>query len=161
VLESPSVGLAEPIVRARRRDDDDGWARLLDEEGIVAFVDAWEAQPVFASEARLPPDVRERRRTERLAQDPRALAAALRGAGQAAMEPLQDRLTSIGIPTQLIAGIADPVGLDRARDIARRMPGARLEIVSDAGHAPHIERPEAFIELLLAFLGAPQPISAS
>jgi 2-succinyl-6-hydroxy-2,4-cyclohexadiene-1-carboxylate synthase len=161
VVVSPSAGLADPTVRARRRDDDERWAKLLEEEGIAAFVDAWEAQPIFAGETGLPPAVRQRRRSERLAQDPRALAAALRGAGQGVMEPLHDRLASIDVPSLVIAGAADRVGLDRAREVAGLIPGARLEIVADSGHAPHLERPDVVLDLLDTFLGAAQPLTAS
>jgi 2-succinyl-6-hydroxy-2,4-cyclohexadiene-1-carboxylate synthase len=153
-LESPSAGIADPADRARRREDDERWARLLEEEGIAAFVDGWETQALFAGEAGLPPDPRERRRSERLAQDPSALAAALRGAGQGAMEPLHERLASIWAPTLIIAGGADVAGLDRAREVAGLIPGARLEIVADTGHAPHLERPDVILDLVLAFLGA-------
>lgn len=161
VLESPSAGIADPIARGRRRNDDERWARLLEEEGMNAFVDAWESQPLFAGEATLPPATRERRRSERVAQDPLALAASLRGAGHGAMEPLHDRLESIGVPTLIVAGGRDPVGLDRARDVAGHIPAARLTVVADAGHAAHVERPHALLDLLTDFLGAPRALTAS
>jgi 2-succinyl-6-hydroxy-2,4-cyclohexadiene-1-carboxylate synthase len=161
VLESPSAGLTDPVARARRRDDDERWARLIEEEGITAFVDAWEAQPLFAGETALPPEVRERRRSERLAQRPAALAASLRGAGQGSMEPLHSQLASIDIPMLIIAGTGDAIGIERAREIADLVPGARLEVVADAGHAPHLERPQVLLDLLNDFLGATRALTAT
>ena len=38
------------------------------------------------------------------------------------------------------------------RPVAAGIPGARLEIVAAAGHAPHLETPDAFRSLVLAFL---------
>jgi pimeloyl-ACP methyl ester carboxylesterase len=32
------------------------------------------------------------------------------------------------------------------------MPNARLELVTDAGHFPHWEQPEAFVDKLAAFV---------
>jgi len=68
------------------------------------------------------------------------------------MEPLFDRLASIAAATLVIAGALDERGSSRAVDVARRIPGARLEIVSQAGHTPHEEQPGTFRHLVLDFL---------
>ena len=68
------------------------------------------------------------------------------------MEPLFERLSAMRMPILVIAGALDPVGLTRARSIADAIPSARLAVVPDAGHAPHIERPAAFRHLVLDFL---------
>jgi pimeloyl-ACP methyl ester carboxylesterase len=117
--------------------------------------------PLFAGETALAPAARARRRSERLAQDPLGMAGSLRGAGQGAMEPLHDRLASINVPTLIVAGGRDPVGLERARDVAAHVPGAGMTVIADAGHAPHLERPRALFDLLLTFLGAPRALTAS
>jgi len=87
-----------------------------------------------------------------LANRPGALAASLRGAGQGAMEPLFERLPQIRQPTLVMAGALDERGLGRAREIAGRLPHARLEIVPDAGHAPHLEAPVTFRRVVVEFL---------
>lgn len=59
----------------------------------------------------------------------------------------------IRCPVLLING-ADEVGNTR-RDLDRlaaRIAGCRTEIVADCGHAVHRERPDRFLELVLAFL---------
>jgi pimeloyl-ACP methyl ester carboxylesterase len=33
-----------------------------------------------------------------------------------------------------------------------RIAGARLEVIEDAGHTPHLEQPNAFHEIALPFL---------
>jgi 2-succinyl-6-hydroxy-2,4-cyclohexadiene-1-carboxylate synthase len=152
VLESPSAGIADPAERARRRAADEDLAGFAEREGIGAFVERWTALPLFASQARLPGDVRDRVRRERLANTAAGLAASLRGAGQGAMPPLHDRLAEIGRPPLVVAGALDPTGVARAREVAAAIPGARLEVVADAGHAPHLERPGAFGDLVRAFL---------
>jgi 2-succinyl-6-hydroxy-2,4-cyclohexadiene-1-carboxylate synthase len=152
ILESPSAGIGDPAARAARRAADAKLADRLERDGIAGFVTGWEQQPVFASHASLQPDVAERQRRIRLANDPRALAASLRAAGQGSMEPLQARLPTLTSPTLVIAGRLDRIGLDRARRISDAIPGARLELIDGAGHTPHLERPDAFQRVVLAFL---------
>jgi pimeloyl-ACP methyl ester carboxylesterase len=58
-------------------------------------------------------------------------------------------------PVLLICGSLDRlVPRLYADEFARRLPSARIEIVQDAGHAPHMEQPEATARLVQAFLGA-------
>lgn len=152
VLESPSAGIADATERARRRARDEALALLVERAGIAAFVDAWQAQPLFASQAALSPSARANLRRRRLANRPAGLAASLRWAGQGTMTPLHDRLGEIGVPTLVIAGGLDPTGLARARAIAAAIPDARLAIIDEAGHTPHLERPSAFRRLIVDFL---------
>jgi 2-succinyl-6-hydroxy-2,4-cyclohexadiene-1-carboxylate synthase len=147
VLESPSAGIADAGERARRRATDERLARQLEEDGLAAFVDAWEAQALFDSHARLLPDARARLRAERLGHDPGGLAASLRGAGQGAMTPLRDRLRDIACPVLVVAGELDPSGLERAEAVAGAIPRGRLEVVAGAGHTPHLEQPDDFFRL--------------
>jgi 2-succinyl-6-hydroxy-2,4-cyclohexadiene-1-carboxylate synthase len=147
ILESPSAGVHDATERARRRAADEALAGQLERDGLASFVETWEAQPLFASQSALPDDLWARLRTERLAHDPRGLAASLRGAGQGVMVPLHDRLAVVDCPALVIAGALDPVGLKRAGEVAAGLPAGRLEVVPDAGHAPHLEQPEAFLRL--------------
>ncbi len=152
VLESPSAGIADATARGHRRDADERLAANLERDGVEVFVDDWEAQSLFASQASIPADRRERLHTERLRHDPAGLAASLRGAGQGAMTPLHDRLGEIQVATMVIAGALDPVGSERARVVADGIAGARLEIVPGVGHAPHLEDSGAFGRLIDRFL---------
>lgn len=147
VLESPSAGIADPTARAARRAADDRLAADIERDGVAAFVERWEALPLFASHAQLSDEVRRALREERLRHSPSGLAGSLRGGGQGAMTPLHDRLAEIAVPTLVIAGALDPTGLQRAGIVAEGIPGARLEVVEAAGHTPHLERPDDFIRL--------------
>jgi pimeloyl-ACP methyl ester carboxylesterase len=63
------------------------------------------------------------------------------------------RLSEILCPTLIIHGDNDPlVPLACAREAARRMPNARLEVFKDCGHWPQREHPAAFHDALGAFL---------
>lgn len=152
VLESPSAGPATAAERVARRAADEELAQAIERDGVAAFVDRWERQPVFASHAGLPPARAARQRAIRLANRADGLAASLRGAGQGAMEPLHARLASVTAPTLVIAGADDATGRPRAEAVAAGIPGARLAVVDGAGHTPHLERPRAFRRLVLDFL---------
>lgn len=152
VLESPSAGLATAAKRVARRAADEALAGRLERDGIEAFVDEWERQPIFASHADLPARTRAQQRAIRLSNSPAGLAASLRGAGQGSMEPLHGRLQAVEAATLVIAGALDEGGLPRAEQVARGIPGARLAVVDAAGHTPHDERPAPFRRLALEFL---------
>ncbi len=42
-----------------------------------------------------------------------------------------------------------------ADEFARRLPRTTLEVVKGAGHAPHLEQPEATSRVVQAFLSRP------
>jgi len=67
---------------------------------------------------------------------------------------LRQRLRRIDIPTLLLWGASDRFITPGYYGAAYRdaIPGARLEIVERAGHFPHLEQPEAFIERVRKFL---------
>jgi 2-succinyl-6-hydroxy-2,4-cyclohexadiene-1-carboxylate synthase len=152
VLESPSAGIADPAARAARRASDEALADRIERDGITRFVTDWERTPVLASHAALAPDVVARQRAVRLASDAHGLAQSLRAAGQGAMESLHGRLAAVAAPTLVVAGALDPIGLARAEAVATGIPGARLAVIDDAGHTPHLETPDAFRRHVLAFL---------
>lgn len=67
---------------------------------------------------------------------------------------LRQRLHRLNIPTVLMWGASDRFVTPGYYGTAYRdaIPGARLEIVERAGHFPHLEQPEAFIERVRKFL---------
>lgn len=152
VLESASPGLADARERAERVAADEALALRIEEGGTRAFVEAWEALPMWASQARLDPTLRARQRQRREANDPRSLAAALRGLGTGALPSLWDRLPALGVPTLLLVGAEDARFVDIARRAAARMPDARVVVVDGCGHTVHLEEPAAWLAAVLPFL---------
>jgi 2-succinyl-6-hydroxy-2,4-cyclohexadiene-1-carboxylate synthase len=152
VLLSASPGIADDAERAARRGSDERLADRIVEDGLDAFVDAWTAQPLFATQSGLPAGIRDRERALRMRNDPAGLAACLRGMGRGAMAPMWDALPSLRVPALLLAGELDATYRDIAAKMAARIPGARTATVPGAGHAAHLEAPEAFTELVDRFL---------
>ena len=56
----------------------------------------------------------------------------------------QQRAHTIRTPTLVICGELDAPSIPGSRWLAEAIPGARLEIVPEAGHSPQLERPELF-----------------
>jgi 2-succinyl-6-hydroxy-2,4-cyclohexadiene-1-carboxylate synthase len=152
VLEGASPGIADPAERAARVRSDEALAARIERAGVAAFVDEWEGLPLFASQGRLPADVRAAHRRQRLASDPAGLASSLRGIGQGAQPPLHDRLGEIAAPTLLLAGAEDSKFRRLAAEMAAGMPAAEVVVIEGAGHAAHLEQPRAFEEAVLAFV---------
>jgi 2-succinyl-6-hydroxy-2,4-cyclohexadiene-1-carboxylate synthase len=161
VLESASPGIQDPAERAARRAADDALADRLERAGLAAFVDDWERLPLFASQATLPAAVRERQRQQRLRGSARGLANSLRGMGAGQPDPLWDRLPGLPVPALLVVGALDAKYREQGARAAALLPDARLEVVPGAGHTVHLEQPDVFRDLVLAFLSAPAPRRAT
>jgi pimeloyl-ACP methyl ester carboxylesterase len=68
---------------------------------------------------------------------------------------LPDRLHRITAPTLIVWGREDGlVPLAHAHRWDELLPDARLEVIEDCGHVPHVEALPRFLELVAPFLGA-------
>lgn len=90
----------------------------------------------------------------------RAIAAGNRAAllaygGRDMADPtLAARLAGITVPTLVVWGEADGMVTPAyGREYADAIPGARFEVLPDAGHLPQLETPDALLALLTGFLG--------
>ncbi len=149
VLLGATPGIENERKRAARRQADDELADWMERAPIAAVVDHWENQRVFETQWR---DLVDRQRRGRLSHEPTKLAAMLRATGQGVLPPVWDELEKLRMPVLAVAGESD----DRYAQIAQRMtealPAGRAAIIRRAGHAAHLEQPDAFSDLLLEFL---------
>ena len=68
---------------------------------------------------------------------------------------LPHRLHRVTAPTLFLRGESDGlVSAEYLAAYARLLPNARTETIAAAGHAPHIEQPDAFARTVLQFLDA-------
>lgn len=125
--------------RANRRAADRRFIDRLEEDGLEAFVDAWEALAMFASQRSLPPETVAEQRAIRRSHTARGLASALRWLGLAEMP----RAPEPRIPVELVAG-----GLDSKHVEVARSLGRPLRIVPGVGHNVVLEAPAALAEAL-------------
>lgn len=147
-LESASPGLPSTADRDARVAADHALAQFIEQEGIEAFADRWQALPLFATQQELPSTVRRQRRALLLQNDPLGLANSLRGMGAGAQPSLWESLSSLTLPTLLIAGAQDQKFVAIAQQMTMRIPCVRLELLPAAGHTVHLERPEQYHALL-------------
>lgn len=152
VLEGASPGIADAGERAARVRSDEALAERIERDGVEAFVDEWERVPLFATQLALPAETRAALRAVRVSHAARGLARSLRGMGAGAQEPLQGRLAEVRAPALLLAGELDAKYAALAGEMARTMPNATMSLIAGAGHAAHLERPDAFLRPLLGFL---------
>lgn len=62
-------------------------------------------------------------------------------------------LSTISCPTLILCGQEDTANRKASRELAARIPGARMQLVSGAGHEVNTAAPEEFAKLLIAFYG--------
>lgn len=68
---------------------------------------------------------------------------------------LRHRLQRISSPTLFLRGASDGlVSADYLAAYSSLVPGSRMETIAEAGHAPHLEQPQAFADRINAFLAA-------
>lgn len=150
-LIGASPGIAEPAEREARRLADAALAERIEREGVPAFVDHWEALPLFASQARLSAGMRRAIRRGRLANDAVGLANSLRGMGAGAQPALHGELGGVRVPALLLAGAEDAKYAAIAAEMAAAMPSARARLVPGAGHAAHLENAAYCARIITAF----------
>jgi len=154
VIESAAPGIVNADERRARLVSDLALAASIEREGIAAFVDRWEALPLFATQTRLSASTRDAVRRQRLTNDASSLAGALRHLSVGGQDALLDRLPTVDVPTLLVAGALDAAYCRHAASMAVALPRSRVVIVADAGHAVHLEQPTVFASTVRDFLDA-------
>jgi pimeloyl-ACP methyl ester carboxylesterase len=71
---------------------------------------------------------------------------------------IEDEIATIACPVLAVQGLDDEYGtLEQIRGIARRLPQTELLELSDCGHSPHRDQPEAVIAAVARFFGGHRP----
>lgn len=143
VLLGATAGIEDEAERARRRRADEALADDVARDGAEAFLERWLSHPMFGDLS--DPGPRQ--------HDPRVLADCLRRLGTGMQEPLWDRLGELEMPVLVVAGERDEKFIRIGRRMAEAIgDNADFATVDDAGHAAHLEQPEAFRRVVEPFL---------
>ncbi|MCB1107970.1 MAG: alpha/beta fold hydrolase [Chlamydiia bacterium] len=124
----------------KRREQDEKWAKVLEEEGMERFLDKWYAQPLFKT---FKVD-RMRRR-----HNPKMLAEVIRRCSPANLPNLWPKLKKISCPMVFLFG---------DHDIRYQLIGKKLQKsfpvawIPKSGHAIHLENPNACAKQILEAL---------
>jgi 2-succinyl-6-hydroxy-2,4-cyclohexadiene-1-carboxylate synthase len=152
LLESASPGLRIAEERQERRLNDKRLAENILESGIAAFVERWGNIPLFSSQKRLPEKKQVAIRQQRLTNSEKGLANSLIGMGTGSQTSWWDTLTHLNMPVLLLVGELDEKFCTIAKSMQLLMKNCDLEIISDAGHAIHVEKPLKFGKMVSVFL---------
>jgi 2-succinyl-6-hydroxy-2,4-cyclohexadiene-1-carboxylate synthase len=145
VLVSASPGIADDRERSLRRTADERLALDVERDGVSAFLDRWLDQPLFESLPRDAARLDERRRTNTVDR----ITHQLRALGQGVQPSFWDRLSQLTMPVTLVTGAYDRKYTDLAAQMAAAIgDGARTVVIPGAGHALHLEQPDALAAVL-------------
>lgn len=148
VLVGATAGLESAEERDARIADDETRADRIEQIGVEAFVDEWLALPLFAG---LAPEAA--CREERLVNTPSGLAGSLRLAGTGTQEPTWEQLADVDAPVLVVAGALDPKFTALGHRLVDAIgPNATFAAIAEAGHTAHLEQPQAFLDVLRAWL---------
>lgn len=146
VVLGATRGIHDATEREERRMSDESLALRIEAIGADAFLDEWLSREMFAS---LPDDPLERAARS---SDATGMANSLRFAGAGTQHWLAPELSSLPMPTVAMAGALDRKFSLEATAIAEEVVNAKAVFVPDAGHAAHLERPDATAELVQRFI---------
>ncbi|MCX8001742.1 MAG: 2-succinyl-6-hydroxy-2,4-cyclohexadiene-1-carboxylate synthase [Anoxybacillus mongoliensis] len=152
ILESSSPGLKTEKERMKRREEDERLAQFIEKHGVASFVDHWENIPLFSSLQRLPKNMQQMLREERLQHTAIGLANSLRGMGTGAQPSWWETLHQLHMPTLLICGEDDEKFCRIASEMVQLLPNGTLITVPHAGHVVHMEQRERFGTLVQQFV---------
>ena len=140
VLIGASPGIADREERIARRESDERLADEIERSSIEEFARRWAATPMLADQLA---SVQAAAEADRLRNSPAGLAAALRGLGTGALPPVWDRLGELQMPVVLVVGDRDVKFRAIAEEMVEAIEHAKLVVVANAGHAVHLEAPNA------------------
>lgn len=147
LVVSAQAGLREDE-RSARRAGDARWVGLLRERGLPAFVDAWQALPLWASQAEVPEGAKAAQRELRLRHTADGLARSLVQHGLGEMPDFRPLLPHVRTSVDLLVGQRDAKFVLLAEELSTLLPHARLSVAAGAGHNLLLERPALCASLL-------------
>ena len=143
VLACTSAHVASPDVYRQR-------AALVRERGIEAVAAAIVARWFTVTTFHERPELPERFRAIVIAQPVEGYAGCCEAL---AGWDFREELRSISVPTLVVAGSEDEATPAPETDlIAERIPGARRVVLDGAAHLANVERPDAFLDVVLPHL---------
>lgn len=150
VLVSGTAGIEDDAERAARRAQDLRTAERIEAAGLTSFLDEWLAEPLFQT---LPAE--RAFREERLENTVMGLRSSLEQAGTGSQDPSWHVLHRLEMPVLVVAGALDGKFVGLAERLATEVgSNATLAVVPEAGHAVHLEAPDAFLGVLRPWLAA-------
>jgi 2-succinyl-6-hydroxy-2,4-cyclohexadiene-1-carboxylate synthase len=145
-LIGATPGIEEEHERVTRLLADEELADSIERDGVSAFINRWLSNPMFDRLPKTATDI-----ADRNLNTATGLARSLRHAGTGTQRPLWPQLSTLKMPTALIAGEED----HKFAAIAQKMTtaigsNAKLHLIAQAGHTAHLEQPAAVSAIINA-----------
>ncbi len=145
-------GLTDPEQRRARLMADQQRIEALRAKPLDEFLEAWQAQPLFASQRRLSDELLQEQRLIRSTHNADGLAASLRDSGLGQMPNYADLFRRLSIPVQLAVGGEDHKFGEIARALVKASPRCMLCVVDGCGHNLLLEQPTQIAQLIVDLL---------
>lgn len=143
ILESASPGLPERERPSRCMQDDVGAVELA--TNPRAFLTSFWQAPLFTSFRMHPEfDTHCSQRIERAERSPQVLAQTFAALSPGRQPDYNATASALALPLLFVAGSLDAKYRGIGVRLASLVPGARFDVVDDAGHNTHFEQPERF-----------------
>lgn len=152
IIVSSHLGLEDQKEKKVRLLQDNAWAEKLQNQPIEQFLTEWYNQPLFNS-------LRKNSRFQEILKrrskvNPKDAAEVLQNLSLAKQKALWKDLASFTQSMLFICGAED----EKYVSLYEKIPvGPKVQVtaIPMAGHAPHLEKPDAFAATVLQFLEAP------
>ncbi len=150
LLESSTAGIASLKERKERQDKDELMAEKLENIPFSKFLVEWYQLPLFSS-------LRDNHRHYDIIESkksnlPKQLAISLRKMGTGVMESMWFKLSYVNMPTCIIHGEYDSKYAKISKKMQELIPHSEIHEIVNAGHVPHIENSQGFLNILHNFL---------
>ena len=145
---STSAGIEEKDLRNKRLTSDEELAKRVEQIGVAQFIDEWLTNPLFSGLTK-----ENNQRSVRLKNTAIGLSSSLRLCGAGRQQPTWTKLNELEMPVLVMAGENDSKYVELAERMVQAIgTNARLQIVKNSGHTPHIEQENVFAESIRSFV---------
>ncbi len=152
ILESSSAGIDDTELRKERVESDNELADFIQSHSMEEFVDFWMNIDLFESQKSLPNEKLRELRETKLKNNREGLTNTLRGFSTGKMPSLSEKLSSFKVKTLLITGELDKKFTRINSELLSKFQIADHQVIKNAGHNSHLEKPAEFINVINSFL---------
>ena len=150
IFESATAGIEDVEAKKERVEHDFLLADKIKKEGIESFMEFWLSSPMFGKLQSLQnfDDLKTMRNKNSVTGLVNSLAAFSTGL----MNSYWNDLYKLEFPALLITGENDEKFTSINKRMVQKLKLAKHQIIPEAGHNTHLEKPELFTNLVLGFL---------
>lgn len=144
IIESSHCGIEADNEKSSRQNLDEKRARQI-ENDFESFIEEWNNMPLFQH---TPPKLRPVYEAIMKQQNPKNMAASLRGFGAGVMPEVCNQVQSINVPLCFLAGSLDQKYVDIMSGLENKFWAADIHIIEGAGHRVHTDQPKELAIIL-------------